>query len=143
MRRPWHLGLAFALSTLTIALVACGDDTHIPPGPSATPFTTGSVAVTQDGNADVAIDTSSVTFTLDATRALVARMTVHSKDAKAVTIAIRGSVYDPGHQLVGDLTGGQINVEPGSTVNVQLSGPTPLGTIASATFEATAQPSPA
>jgi hypothetical protein len=59
-----------------------------------------------------------------------------------ITVTIRGSLDDPSHQLVGDVSGGQINVAPGSTIGVQLSGPTPLGTIASATFEATAQPSP-
>jgi hypothetical protein len=59
-----------------------------------------------------------------------------------ITISIRGSIYDPQHSLVGDVSGGQINVGPGSTADIPLTGPTPLGTIASAVFEVTSQASP-
>ena len=38
--------------------------------------------------------------------------------------------------------GGQVDVAPGSTTDVELTGPTPLGTIAAAVFEVTAQVSP-
>jgi hypothetical protein len=143
MRRLRRLtGSACVATVLVAALAGCGDDTHIPKAPSASAFATKPVAIAQQGNADVSIDTSSVTFALDDTRALVAHLSVRSNAATPVTIVIRGSIYDPMHELVGDLTGGQIDVAPGATAAVELTGPAPLGTIASATFEATAQPSP-
>jgi hypothetical protein len=141
VRTPPRAACAAAL--LLAALAACGDDTHIPQAASSTPFAATSVAIVQQGDAPVSIDTSSVTFALDGTRSLVAHLSVHSDAAAAVTLVIRGSIYDPTHALVGDLTGGQINVAPGSTVPLELTGPPPLGTIASAVFEATAQPAPA
>jgi hypothetical protein len=135
-------GPACAGVLLIAGLTGCGDDTHLPQAPSATPFTTSPVSILQQGNADVTIDTATVTFMLDNSRSLVAHLTVRSNAATPITVTIRGSLYDPSHQLVGDVSGGQINVASGSTMGVQLTGPTPLGTIASATFEATAQPSP-
>lgn len=128
---------------LPLALIAaCGDATTIPEAASATPFTAASVAVTQQGNADVSVDTASVTFALDDTRSLVVHLTLTSHAQGTVTVSLRASLYDPKHNLVGDATGGQIDVKPGATVAVQLSGPTPLGTIASAVVEASTAPSP-
>ncbi len=143
MRRERTLTRAACAAVLLIAvLAACGDDTHIPLAPSSTPFATKPVAIVQQGNAPVSIDTASVTFALDDTRSLVAHLSVHSDAPAPVTVVIRGSIYDPKHALVGDLTDGQVSVAPGSTVPVELTGPPPLGTIASATFEATVPPVP-
>jgi hypothetical protein len=136
------IGPASAAGLLVAGLAACGDVIRIPQAPSASAFVASSVAIVQQGNADVSIDTSSVTFALDDSRSLVAHLTLHSNAAVLATVTIRGSLYDPAHRLVGDLSGGEVNVAPGSTASVELTGPTPLGTIASATFEATAQPSP-
>jgi hypothetical protein len=144
MRRMRTLPRAACAAALLIAgLAACGDDTHIPQAASPTPFATAPVAIVQQGNAPVSIDTSSVTFALDDTRSLVTHLSVRSDAPASVTIVIRGSIYDPTHALVGDLTGSQVNVAPGSTVSVELTGPPPLGTIASAVFEATEPPAPA
>ena len=137
------IGPACTVVLLLAALTACGDDTKLPEAPSSTPFKASTVAILQTGNAPATIDTSSVTFVLDDTRSLVAHLTVRSTANSSVTVTIRGSVYDPQHSLVDDLTGGQVNVTPGSTTAVELTGPTPLGTIASATFEVSASPSPA
>lgn len=143
MRRVRTLPRAACAAALVLAvLAACGDDTHIPQAASSTPFATTPVAIVQQGNAPVSIDTSSVTFALDDTRSLVAHLSVHSDAPAPVTVVIRGSIYDRTHALIGDLTGAQINVAPGSTAPVELTGPSPLGTIASAVFEATAQTAP-
>jgi hypothetical protein len=142
MRRPQTvMGLACA-AVLLAGLTGCGNDTQLPQAPSSSPFSTGAVSITQRGNADASIDTSSATFKLDDAGTLVAHLSVRSMAATTLTISIRGSIYDPQHRLIGDVTGGQIDVGPGSTAAVQLTGPTPLGTIASAVFELTAQPSP-
>ncbi len=136
------LAPACTVALLLAGLAACGDDTKLPVAPSSTPFSTTPVSVAQQGNADVTIDTSSATFKLDDSRSLVVHLTVHSNAASTIAISIRGSLYDPNHALIGDVTGGQVNVEPSSTTAVQLNGPTPLGTIASATFEVTAKATP-
>lgn len=137
------VGPACAAALVVAGLTGCGNDTKLPQAPSSSPFSTSSVSVVQQGNADATIDTKSVTFKLDDSRALVANLTVRSNAASTIAISIRGSIYDPHHALIGDVTGGQINVSPGSTAAVQLTGPTPLGTIASVTFELTAKSTPA
>ena len=142
MRLLRRLGPACACACLIVALAACGDDTKLPQAPSSTPFATNPVSITQLGNAAATIDTSSVTFKLDDARSLVAHLTLRSTATSTIAVSIRGSLYDPHHALVGDVTGAQINIAPGSTATVQLNGPTPLGTIASATFELTAKPTP-
>ena len=136
------VGPACALTLIAVGMAACGDDTKLPQAPAATPFRASTVTVQQQGNADVTIDPASVTYQLDDSRSLVVRLVVRSNAAATIAIIIRGSIYDPSHALVGDVTGGQINVTPGSTANVQLNGPTPLGTIASTTFEVSATPTP-
>jgi hypothetical protein len=111
--------------------------------PSSTPFTADpKPSISQEGSAPVTIDTSSVTFMPDDSGSLVVHVTLTSTSAAPVTVIVRGSLYDTSHAIVGDVTGGQVNVAPGSTTTIQLNGPRPLGTIASATFEATTQPSP-
>ncbi|HWF58350.1 MAG TPA: hypothetical protein VG520_08360 [Candidatus Dormibacteraeota bacterium] len=138
---PTVTGLACA-TLLVAALAGCGSDTQLPQAPSTSPFSTGAVSITQRGNAAAVIDTSSATFKLDDAGTLVAHLSVRSTAATTVTLIIRGSIYDPQHRLVGDVTGGQVDVAPGSTAPVQLTGPAPVGTIASAVFELTAPPSP-
>jgi hypothetical protein len=137
------VGPTCAVLLVAAGLTACGDDTKLPQVPSSSPFSTPSISVVQQGNADATIDTTSVTFKLDDSRALVAHLTVRSHATSTIAISIRGSIYDPHHGLIGDVTGGQINVTPGSATAVQLTGPTPLGTIAAVTFEVTAKPTPA
>ncbi len=142
MRLLRRLAPTCAAALLIAALAACGDDTKLPQAPSVGPFSTNPVTITQQGNVDATIDQSSVTFKLDDSRSLVAHLTLRSTATSTIAVSIRGSLYDPHHALIGDVSGGQINVQPGSTTAVQLNGPTPLGTIASATFELTAKPTP-
>jgi hypothetical protein len=136
------VGPACAAGLMIVALAGCGDDTKLPEAPSSSAFSTSAVAITQQGNAEATIDTNSVTFKLDDSRALVAHLTVRSTATSTTAVAIRGSLYDPHHALIGDVTGGQVDIPPGSTTSVELTGPTPIGTIASATFELTAKPTP-
>ena len=143
MRRARTLiGSVSAAALLMLGVAACGNDTRIPQTVTTTPFAAASVTITQQGNASVTIDPASVTFMLDDSRGLVAHLTVRSRAASTVTITVRGSIYDPQHRLIGDVSGGQINVATGQVTTVQLTGPTPLGTIASAVFEVTAVPFP-
>jgi hypothetical protein len=145
MRRLLRLlGLACAATLAVVALTACGDTVQVPHPPTATPFSTITAAqITQQGNAAATIDRSSVTFKPDDTQSLVVHLTVHSTATTPITLTVRGSIFDPQHQLIGDVSGGQINVAPASSVDVELTGPTPLGTIASAVFEVSTLPSPA
>jgi hypothetical protein len=100
------------------------------------------VAITQQGNADATIDTSSVTFRLDDARSLVVHATLTSHATSMISISVRASLYDPAHSIVGDAIGGQVMVQPGQQTTLSLNGPTPLGTIASAVFEVSQQPAP-
>lgn len=136
-------GTACTVALLLVALSGCGDDTRLPQAASATPFATTTVAVTQQGNADATINTTSVRLWLDDSRSLVIRATLTSHASSVISITVRASLYNPAHDLVGDATGGQVRVPPGQTTALSLSGPTPLGTIASAVFEVTGQPLPA
>lgn len=138
-RRELRFGV---LALPLLAMAACGDTTTIPQVAGATPFAASTVTIHQAGNAPVTIDPASVTFKLDAARSLVATLDARSGATGAITVAMRGTVYDPKGNIVGDVTGGQVRVTPGSVTHVQLNGPTPLGTIASATFEVSVQPLP-
>jgi hypothetical protein len=144
MRRLWTLaGIACAAPLMVAVLSGCGDTFGVPPTPASTPFSTITTAmITQQGNAPATIDPSSVTFSPDDAQSLVVRLTVRSTAPSPITISIRGSIFDPKHQVIGDVSGGQVDVAPGSTTDVELTGPTPLGTIAAAVFEVTAQVSP-
>lgn len=135
-------GPACSTILLLSLLAACGDDTRLPQAAGATAFSAASVTITQQGNADVSIDNASVVFALDGTRSLVVRLRLTSHASAPVNITLRASLYDKNHNLVGDAVGGQINVQPGQPSSVQLAGPTPLGTIASAVFEASSLPAP-
>jgi hypothetical protein len=135
-------GTACATALLLVAPSGCGDDTKIPQAVSATPFATSTVAITQRGNADATIDANSVSFKLDDSRSLVVRATLTSHATSLISVSVRASLYDPSHNLVGDAIGGQVKVQPKQQTTLSLSGPTPLGTIASAVFEVSGQPSP-
>jgi uncharacterized cupredoxin-like copper-binding protein len=135
-------GTACAVALLVMALSGCGDDTKLPQAVSTTPFATSTVAITQKGNADATIDARSVSFKLDDSRSLVVHATLTSHASSMMSVSVRASLYDPSHNLVGDAIGGQIKVQPGQPTTLNLSGPTPLGTIASALFEVSGQASP-
>ena len=142
MRRLLRLiGPACAATLAVVGLTACGDAVHVPNPPTATPFSPITAAqVTQAGNAPATIDPTSVTFRPNA-QSLVVHVTVHSTATTSTTITVRASIFDSRHQLIGDVSGGQVDVAPGGTADVQLMGPTPLGTIASAVFEVSTLPS--
>lgn len=135
-------GTACTVALLLVALSGCGDDTKIPQVVSATPFATSTVAITQRGNADATIDSRSISFRLDDSRSLVVHVTLTSHAASLISVSVRASLYDPGHSIVGDAIGGQVKLQPGQQTTLSLSGPTPLGTIASAVFEVSVQPAP-
>ncbi len=142
MRRLQGRGsLAVALLLLAAGLVGCGD-VRLPEAPSSAALTTGHVAVDQQGSTVVTVDPASVSFVVDASGSLVAHLRVRSAAAGSTTVSIRGSLFDAAHRLVGDVTGGSIDVAPGGTPAITLTGPAPGGTIASATFEASVLPSP-
>lgn len=127
---------------MALAAAACGDATRLPQAPSTSPFTTQKVAVRELGNAPASIDSNSVTYLLDASRSLVVTLRLTSRALARQTVTVRGSLYDSQGNLVGDVTGSQLNVSAGSSTTVRLNGPAPLGTIASVTFEVSEQPMP-
>jgi len=119
--------------------VACGDSTPHVQQAAAAPLTEASVSLKQTGNAPLTIQPGA-TYRLDDAHLLEVSLTVHSIAKQAETVSIHGSFFDKSGKLIGDATGSQLNVAPGSDVQVKLSGPAPNGTIAAATYEATTIP---
>jgi len=151
VRDRYHLGAMFGGNSgarLGVALlaaglmVACGETPKLPEAPGTTPLKTDNVTVSQAGPAAVTIDQSSVTYKLDSSGTLAIGLTLISSAPTTQTIAVRASLYDPQGNLIGDATGGQVNVAAGATTTIQLNGQEPHGEIASALFETTVFPIP-
>jgi len=123
------------LAAAAMLVVACGSDTPHVQQTGASALTESSVGFKQTGDAAATIDPSSPTYRLDDARLLVVTLNLRSSARSAQTVGVRASLYDKAGRLVGDATGGDVNVPPGSSLAVILSGPHPNGTIASATFE--------
>jgi hypothetical protein len=136
-----HLLLVPAASGLLLA--GCGGSGTVDEAVNATPVAVPNVAITQTGDSDITIPTDQVTFGLDASQLLVVDLHLRSAAAAPRTVAVRATVYDRSGRIVGDATGATIEVQPGVDTPIELSGPTPNGTIASATLEVHTVPSPA
>jgi hypothetical protein len=124
-------------------LLACGGPAVIDQAVNQTPLAVSNVAVTQTGDSDVVIVPGGVTFSQDAARLLVIDIRLRFTGSQPRTVALRATVYDSTGRIVGDATGGVTRVTPGSEVPVELSGPTPSGTISAATVEVHTVPAPA
>jgi hypothetical protein len=134
-------GVAAVLG-LGAVVCACGSAARLPETSETPPLATSSVAVSQTGTAPVTIVPDSVTYRLDDSGSLVVHLRVTSGAPDKQTIEARASLYDGKGALIGDATGGQVDVDPGSTVSLQLNGPAPTGEIVSSTFEFTTLPIP-
>jgi hypothetical protein len=130
------------LPAVAVALVACGSDTPSVPQAAVTPLIAASVSVRQTGDAPVKLAAGSVGWTIDDAKLVNVTLTVHSTATKAVTVSARASLYDKDGKVIGDATGGTLQVQPNSDVQLKLTGPTPNGTVSSATFEFTTIPAP-
>ena len=124
-------------------LAGCGGPPVVDQAVTQTPLAAANVVVTQTGDSDVTIPPGGVTFSLDAARLLVVDVKVRFSAPMPRTVALRATVYDATGRIVGDATGGAIQVVPGSEIGVELSGPTPTGTIAAVTVEVHTVPAPA
>lgn len=135
-----QVGLRLLAPALGLVVVACGDATPVVPQAAPSPLLASSIAVKQSGDAPVQIAAGSASWHIDDAKLVNVSLTVHSSAKLAVTVTARASLYDKDGKLVGDATGGQLNVPPGGDVQLRLSGPTPHGTVTSATFEFTTIP---
>jgi len=142
MRLPnARLGLRALLPVVALAVVACGDSAPSVPQATTSPLLGAGIGIKQTGDAPVQIMQATAVWSIDDAKLVNVTVTVHSKAGTAVTLGARASLYDKAGKLVGDATGGQLNVEPGKDVQLHLTGPTPTGTVESATFEFTTIPS--
>jgi hypothetical protein len=123
-----------------LALVACGDSAVNVPQAAATPLLAADISVQQTGDAPVKIVPGSVHWSIDDAHLLNVTLRVHSNAKSAQTVSGRASLSDKAGKLVGDATGGVLNVQPNQDVDLKLSGPTPNGTVTSASFEFTTIP---
>ena len=125
-----------------VAVTACGDTSKLPEAQPTGSLTAGTVRIEQTGNAHAQVDPSTVTFQLDDSGALVVKMTIRSTSGATQTITTTGSLFDSNGKLIGNATGGLIDVPAGGTVQLQLNGLPPNGTIATARFELSNQIAP-
>lgn len=130
------------LPAAAVALVACGSDAVTVPQAAPSALIAASVGVQQTGDAPVKLVANSVSWKVDDAKLVNVTLTVHSSATQAVTVSARASLYDKAGKVVGDATGGTLQVQPGSDVQLHLTGPTPNGTVSSATFEFTTIPAP-
>jgi hypothetical protein len=124
-----------------LLLSGCGGPATLDEAANATPVAVPDVAITQTGDSDIGIPTGQVTFGLDAAGLLVVDLHLRSAAAAARTVAVRATVFDSTGRIVGDATGAAVMVQPGTDTAVELSGPTPSGTISAATLEVHTVPS--
>ena len=127
----------FAVLGGATLLVACGETPTVQEA-TGSPLTSAKVAITLTGDAGITIvdPNRDVTIGLDEARLVVIHVTVKSTAAASEVVAIRASLLDKNGTIVGDATGGALNVQPGGMATFNLSGPTPTGVIDHATFEA-------
>ncbi|HXA29828.1 MAG TPA: hypothetical protein VN193_13900 [Candidatus Angelobacter sp.] len=129
------------LPALGLFVVACGDAAVTVPQAAATPLLAAEISVKQTGDAPVKMDQSSLRWQVDDARLVNVSLTVHSMAGAAVTMSGRATLYDKDGKPVGDVSGGALNVAAGADVQLKMTGPTPNGTVTSATFEFTTVPS--
>jgi hypothetical protein len=134
------LALRGLLPVVALGVVACGDANATVPQAAATPLLAGSISVRQTGDAPVKLTPSSVSWKIDDARLVNVTLTVHCTATTAVTVSARATLYDKDGKPVGDVSGGTLNVQPNSDATQALTGPTPTGTVVSATFEFTTIP---
>ena len=134
-------GLRALVAGAALLVVACGDSSVSVPQAQPSALIAGTVSVKQTGDAPVSIVKDSVSWKIDDAKLVDVSLTVHCTAQGAVTVGARASLYDSSGKLVGDATGGQLNVKPGADAHLMLTGPTPTGTVSSATFEFTTIPS--
>ena len=132
------------LGLAALVLAACGDTPALPQTSGQTPVAASSVSVkvTGSGAGQIAIAPNTVTFHLDAARSMVVTLSATTQSPRPLAVIIRASLYDSQNKLVGDAAGGQVDVAPGKATQLELSGPTPTGTVAAATFEVTVVATP-
>jgi hypothetical protein len=121
-------------------LAACGEAPTVDQASPRPPLQAAHVVVTRSGDGGVAIDPGGVVLRLDDARLLVVEVRVRSTSAGPQSIALRATATDASGQRVGEATGGAVNLAPGSESTVELSGPTPTGTIAAVAIEVHAVP---
>ncbi|HEY2705061.1 MAG TPA: hypothetical protein VGL20_15365 [Candidatus Dormibacteraeota bacterium] len=146
--RTWRHLLAPLAGGLLLA--ACGDPAVVDQATTRPPLAAPGVVVTQTGDPDIGIPPGGVSFRLDAARLLVVDVRLRSSAATPRLVVVRASLFDSGGRLLGDASGSAVDVPPGADTTVQLTGPTPTGTIAAVTLEvhtvaapsATASPGP-
>jgi hypothetical protein len=130
------------LATSLALLASCGDTPVVEQATTRPPLQAGHLAVTQTGDAAVIVPPDGVSLRLDDAGLLVVEVRARSTAATPQSIALRATLDDGSGRIVGDATGGAVRIAPGSEITVELSGPTPLGTIAAVIIEVHTVPAP-
>jgi hypothetical protein len=132
----------FLVLMVMTGAAACGDSTILPQAQVTGALTAASVRIEQSGPAHAQIDASHVTFQIDNSGTLVVNLTLRSTESSPQTLTLLASLYDAAGKVIGNATGGVVNLASGASTLVQLNGAPPSGTIAAARFQVSAQGAP-
>jgi hypothetical protein len=142
---------ASALLTAAIAsgcagmLTACGsssDSSAVPQTGSQKPLTAATVDVRPTGDPNFKVDAASVHFQIDNAGLLHISLTVVSHAAVRSTVTMTATLVDAAGAAVAQAVGGAVNVDPGTSQPIELTGNRPTGVIAAVNLVITSQPSP-
>ena len=128
-----------------VLLAACGDTASIEEATTSPPLTASSVAITLTGDAGVTIPDPAhdVRFHLDDAHLLDIDLRVHRAATSSAVAAVKATLFDANGLIIGDASGGSTPLQAAQDTSFTLTGPTPTGTIAKATFEVHLTPVPA
>jgi hypothetical protein len=105
-------------------------------------LTTAQVEIKPTGDPSITLVDGGTSFHRDDAGLLVMTVKVHSAAATKVTVVLRATLDDSGGVEIGTAGGGAVEVAPGADVPIQLTGRLPGESIASATVQIDATPSP-
>jgi hypothetical protein len=127
---------------LTAACGSSDTSTVVPQTGSQKPLTAATVDVRPSGDTDFVVDAASVHFQIDNAGLLHVTLTVASHAAVRSTVTLTASLLDAAGATVGQATGGAVNVDPGASQPIELTGTRPTGVIAAVGLVVAGQPAP-
>lgn len=140
-RRRFAAALIAGLAGLAIA--SCGSAaTTISQADNQPQLTTAQVEIKPAGDPSITLVDGGTSFHRDDAGLLVMTVKVHSTASTKVTVVLRALLADSAGVEIGQAGGGAIELAPGDDATIQLTGRLPARSIASATVQVDATPSP-
>jgi hypothetical protein len=130
------------LALAAVAVGACGSMAASPEADNRPPLTTSRVEVKPTGDTSISLVDGGTTFHRDDAGLLVIEVKVHNSTSTSQTVVLKATLFDATGFQLGRAGGGAVNVAPGADALIELTGPLPAQSIAGATIEIVATPTP-